>query len=68
MTGSNNRLMALTKELRVEWDQTKQYWNDAKSNEFERRYLDDLFAAVNQALTNIDTLERIITKIRNECE
>ena len=68
MTGSNNRLMALTKELRVEWDQTKQYWNDAKSNEFERRYLDDLFAAVNQALTNIDTLERIITKIRNDCE
>lgn len=68
MTGSNNRLMALTKELRVEWDQTKQYWNDAKSNEFERRYLDDLFAAVNQALTNIDTLERILTKIRNECE
>ncbi|MND06316.1 hypothetical protein D3C83_276160 [compost metagenome] len=68
MTGSNNRLMGLTKELRAEWDQTKQYWNDAKSLEFERRFLDELFAGVNQAIANIDTLERNINKVRNDCE
>ena len=68
MTGSNNRLMGLTKELRAEWDQTKQYWNDAKSLEFEQRFLDELFAGVNQAIANIDTLERNINKVRNDCE
>jgi hypothetical protein len=31
MTASKNRLMGLTKELRAEWEQTRQYWNDAKS-------------------------------------
>lgn len=68
MTGSNNRLMGLTKELRAEWDQTQQYWNDAKSLEFEQRFLDELFAGVNQAIANIDTLERNINKVRNDCE
>ena len=68
MIGSKNRLMGLTKELRTEWEQTKQYWNDAKSHEFEQRFLDGLLAGVNQAIANIDTLERVITKVRNECE
>lgn len=68
MTGAQNRLMSLTKELQVEWLNTKQYWNDAKSLEFEKRYLSELVAAVNHALTNIDTLERLLAKIRTDCE
>jgi len=67
MTGSNNRLMGLTKELRAEWEQTKQFWHDAKSAEFEQRFLDELFDAVNQTMTNIDSLERILAKIHDEC-
>ena len=68
MTGSSNRLMGLTKELRAEWERTKQYWSDAKSAEFEKRFLDELFAGVNQAQNNIETLERILAKIREDCE
>lgn len=68
MTGSSNRLMGLTKELRADWDRTKQYWNDAKSAEFERRFLGDLLADVNQAVNNIDALERLLKKIRDDCE
>ena len=68
MTGSSNRLMGLTKQLRAEWDQTKQYWNDAKSQEFEQRFLSELIAGVNQTIANIDTLERVISKVRNDCE
>ena len=68
MTGSGNRLMGLTKQLRAEWDQTKQYWNDAKSQEFEQRFLSELIAGVNQTIANIDTLERVISKVRNDCE
>jgi len=68
MTGSNNRLSGLTKQLRAEWEQTKQYWNDAKSQEFEQRFLNELNACVNQTIANIDTLERVITKVRHDCE
>lgn len=68
MSASQNRLLSLTKELAAEWAVTKQSWSDAKSREFEQRFLDELFAGVNQAVTNIETLERILNKIRADCE
>ena len=46
MTAAQNRLAGLTKELRAEWEQTKHYWNDAKSREFEKRFLEELMAGV----------------------
>ena len=68
MSASQNHLTGLTKQLRAEWEQTKHYWNDAKSAEFEKRFLDDLFASVNQTVNHIDTLERILTQIHDDCE
>ena len=68
MSASQNRLLGLTKELAAEWANTKQSWSDAKSREFERRFLDELFAGVNQAVTQIESLERILNKVRADCE
>ena len=68
MTASQNRLTGLTRELRAEWGRTRHYWNDAKSLEFEKRFLDDLVANVNQAVANIDALERVLAKIHDDCD
>jgi hypothetical protein len=68
MNASKNQLMGLTKELRADWEQARQYWNDAKSLEFEKRFLAELMAGVNQAVTNIDALERVISQVRSDCE
>ena len=68
MSTSQNRLMGLTNNLRAEWEQTKSYWNDAKSREFEERFLQELIPAVNQAISNIESLERTLNKIRTDCE
>jgi len=68
MNASQNRLMGLSKDLRAEWVETKQYWSDAKSLEFEKRFLDELNSGVNQAIASIDALERILNKVRDDCE
>jgi hypothetical protein len=68
MSAAQNRLAGLTNELRAEWEQTKQYWHDAKSQEFEQRFLHELFPAVNQAINQIESLERILAKLRHDCE
>lgn len=68
MNASQNRLMALSRDLRAEWEDAKQYWNDAKSLEFEKRFLDELNANVNQAISSIDALERVLNKVRDDCE
>jgi len=68
MKGSSNRLSGITKELWAQWLDTKSYWRDAKSEEFERRYMEELLAGVDRAVTVIEQLDKLMTKIRKDCE
>ena len=68
LSGSKNRLVAITKELSNRWDETKNYWRDAKSREFEQRYMSELFANVDKTVTVMDKLNELLTKVKNDCE
>jgi len=68
MKASGSRLAGITNELRAQWNGTKSYWKDAKSQEFERRYMEELLASVNRAVTVIEQLDKLVTKIRQDCE
>ena len=68
MSGNGSKLMALTRALATQWHQTKDYWQDAKCREFERHYLDELFASVDKAVAVIEQVDKLITKIRSDCE
>jgi tRNA uridine 5-carbamoylmethylation protein Kti12 len=68
LSGSKNRLVAITKELSNRWDETKNYWRDAKSQEFDQRYMTELFANVDKTITVMDKLNELVTKVRNDCE
>jgi hypothetical protein len=68
LSGSKNRLVAITNELSNRWDETKNYWRDAKSQEFEQRYLVELFASVDKTVTVMDKLNELLTKVKNDCE
>jgi hypothetical protein len=67
-TGSKGRLIGASRELSLRWDETKNYWRDAKSQEFETRYLHDLFAGVDRAVSVIEKLDDILKKVRSDCE
>jgi hypothetical protein len=68
MQASGNRLIAITRELWAQWQQTKAYWKDAKSQEFERKYMEELLASVERAATVMEQLDKLITKVRKDCE
>ena len=68
LSGSKNRLVAITKELSNRWDETKNYWRDAKSQEFEQRYMTELFANVDKTITVMEKLNELLIKVRNDCE
>ncbi|MCU0770682.1 MAG: hypothetical protein MUE94_02780 [Verrucomicrobia bacterium] len=68
LSATKSRLAALTNDLSARWRETRESWRDDRALEFEQRYLDDLFAGVNNALNNIDTLERILHRVRDDCE
>ena len=68
MSANGARLEAITKELRAQWQRTRDSWSDAKSTEFERKYLDELFSSVDRAVSVIDQLDKLIAKIKKDCE
>jgi hypothetical protein len=65
---SRARLDGLTRELSARWAETKEHWLDAKSREFEQRFMDELLTTVNRTAATIHDLERTLAKVRNECQ
>ena len=68
MAANKSRLSAVTKELSLQWEQTKNYWRDQKSAEFEKKYLDDLFAYAGTAILVMEKLDELLKKVRSDCE
>lgn len=65
---NGNQIASLTKELQLKWQDTKTYWKDAKSTEFQRKYLDELQSTVDTTITVIEQLDKLISKIKSDCE
>jgi hypothetical protein len=68
LTGNKGRLAGLTREITLRWSETKNFWRDAKSEEFERRYLVELNAQVNRTLAIVEKLDELLKKVRSDCE
>ena len=68
MNANASRLSGITKDLRGQWQQTKAYWRDSKAQEFEEKYLAELFASVDKTVAVIEQLDKLLQKIRSDCE
>lgn len=68
LSANKTQLATMTKELLMNWKQTREYWRDAKSEEFERKYLVELFEGVDTAVAVMDQLDKILHRIRTDCE
>ena len=66
---SNGKLLAsATKDLSLRWSETTEAWKDAKAREFEQRYLAELISAVERAVPVFDDLEKLVSRVRSDCE
>ncbi len=68
LSGNRGRLIGLTRELLLRWEETKNFWRDAKSEEFERKYIVELSAHVNRSVLGLEQLEELLKKVRSDCE
>ena len=68
MSGNSAKLSALSKALAVKWDETKNHWRDEKSQEFERQYIEELLNNVDKAVTVMEQLDKLLAKVRHDCE
>jgi len=68
MSGNKGRLVGLTREISLQWEETKNYWRDAKAAEFERKYMAELSANVGRTVLDLEQLEELLKKVRSDCE
>jgi hypothetical protein len=68
ISANGKAILGATRELARKWEQTKRHWSDAKSAEFERVYLADLFSDVERAMPILEELDRLISNVRGQCE
>lgn len=62
------RLTALTKELYRNWNDTKETWQDSRCQEFEKKYVEELMASVDKAAAVIAQLDKLVSRVRSDCE
>jgi hypothetical protein len=65
---SSANLDEAMKKLSAEWQTVRNYWTDAKSQEFEHDYLQDLPNLVTQARGAVDEIDVLLRKVRSACE
>jgi hypothetical protein len=68
LSGNKGRLVGLTRDISLEWSETKNYWRDVKSEEFDRRFMAELSAHVNRAVLVLEQMEELLKKVRSDCE
>ncbi|MDB6125703.1 MAG: hypothetical protein JWQ71_4696 [Pedosphaera sp.] len=68
LSANSTRLSSITKEILAQWQITRDYWKDAKAEEFERKYMDELRTSVDMATDVIEQLDKLVTKIKKDCE
>ncbi len=68
LNNSRGRLVGISRELMKEWQATQELWRDRKGSEFDRDYMQPLFDAVDNAAVAIDDLDKLLGKLRDDCE
>ena len=68
LSGNKSRLVGLTRDISLRWSETKDHWRDAKSEEFDRRFMAELSAGVNRTVLILEKLEELLKKVRSDCE
>ena len=68
MNASGTRLTGITRDLWSHWQDTKACWRDSNAQAFEEKYLAELFASVDKTAGVIEQLDKLLQKIRKDCE
>jgi len=65
---SRTRIAGLSRELTRTWQETQESWRDAKSKEFDATYMQELFSMVDNAVTAMEDLDKMLKKLKEDCE
>jgi hypothetical protein len=68
MNAISSRLNGMTRELWSRWQVTRESWRDARADEFDRRYMQELVSSVDKTVAVVEQLDKLLERIRRDCE
>lgn len=63
---SSAKIKLSARDLNIIWQQTKTFWKDEKSRQFEEHFMTRLSAEIKKTETALDTIGAILNRIRSE--
>lgn len=68
LVSNRTRLATLTKILVNDWQHTKEHWRDTQANQFEKQHIEGLLHNVSATIEIIEKLDKLITRVKKDCE
>jgi hypothetical protein len=68
LNANKSRLIGITRELSAQWTEAKNHWRDQKADEFEKKFLEELFVYADKTAVVIEKLDEVLKKVRSDCE
>ncbi len=62
-----NRLSKATKDLREQWRETREVWNDGNARAFVERHLEPLGPEVTLMVAAVNRLQEVLEKAERAC-
>jgi hypothetical protein len=63
-----SNLGQILKDYIIQWQDTRNYWRDAKSAEFEHKYLEKLPGYVQITRNVMEEMDTLLSKLKRDCE
>ena len=68
MSAHSGRLQHAIRNLRDQWDRTRETWDDQVAVDFEKNHLMPLEQLSKSAMVGMDKLSEVLIKLRRACE
>lgn len=56
------------KDLELKWLATRQDWSDAVSEEFEKTYIEPIEQALRSAISAMDQMAQVLSRVDRDCK
>ena len=60
-------LLGNYKQLRVEWKNFREQWQDSKADEFDKKYMQQLEREMRMTLESLDEIDEIFNSLQKDC-
>ncbi|MCA9196094.1 MAG: hypothetical protein KDA87_01100 [Planctomycetales bacterium] len=67
LASSVARIQHATKELHDAWLDTKPYWHDKTSRDFEKNFLDPILPELRLLMAEVREVEEMYAKVKTDC-